>query len=140
MKKSCGIIVLFENKIMLCHPTNSKWEGTYGIPKGGIDTGESELDCAVREFFEETGIKIKKERLEPGIILPYKDKKTGTLYKEVHLFTHRIEYLAEIGLDIEIVPQSQLQIEEIDWCGFLTKEESVSKIFHRQVPVLDFIK
>ena len=43
-----------------------KWNGTYDIPKGGIDYGESEWDCAVRECLEEAGIKVTKDDIMAG--------------------------------------------------------------------------
>ena len=32
-----------------------------------------------------------------------------------------------------------LQIEELDWCGFLTKEEAKDKIFYRVADLLNLI-
>ena len=139
MKKSCGIIVILNEKILLCHPTNSRWEGTYGVPKGKVEEGEEEIDCAVREFFEETGIKIDKEKLNTCSIIPYSNYQTGEIYKTLHLYVHKIDQLSDIGLNAEVIPQSQLQIKEIDWCGFLTKEEALIKMFSKQISVLDFL-
>lgn len=139
MNKACGIIVLYGNKVLLCHPTNSRWEGTFGVPKGRIDYEDEEtVDCATREFFEETGILVDKKLLNSNIIIPYADKK-GIIYKELHLFVYKINDLSEIGLTTEVVPTSQLQLEEIDWCGFLDKEEAITKMFAKQIAVLDFL-
>lgn len=33
-------------------------EGFYGFPKGHIEAGENETDTALREIFEETGLKV----------------------------------------------------------------------------------
>jgi 8-oxo-dGTP pyrophosphatase MutT (NUDIX family) len=139
MKKSCGIIVLYNDKILLCHPTKSKWTGTYGVPKGRIEIGEEIIDCAVREFFEETGIKINKSVLNSSTIIQYRNYQTQEIYKELHLYIHRINHLSEIGLELEIIPQIQLQQSEIDWCGFLTKEEASIKIFPKQISILNFL-
>lgn len=139
MIHACGIIVLYENKVLLCHPTNSRWEGTYGVPKGRIEEGEETIDCAVREFFEETGIIIDKDKLNAKTIITYKNYQSGEAYKELCLYIHKISHLSEIGLENEIIPQSQLQLSEIDWCGFMTKDEATPKIFMKQIPVLNFL-
>jgi predicted NUDIX family NTP pyrophosphohydrolase len=46
-------------EVFLIHPGGpyfkSKEDGTWGVPKGKIEEGESLLECAKREFTEETG-------------------------------------------------------------------------------------
>jgi len=38
MKKSAGVIIILNNnKILLSHATNAKWEKTFSFPKGGIE-------------------------------------------------------------------------------------------------------
>ena len=57
MKKSAGVIIILKNeKVLLCHPTRSKWFGTYSFPKGGIDEGETIKQAALRELFEDFSI------------------------------------------------------------------------------------
>lgn len=41
----------------------------YDLPKGTRDPGETMIDCAIRETFEETGINISKSELIAG---PYR--------------------------------------------------------------------
>ena len=52
--KVCGVLVVrgepVESFLLLERP------GQFDIPKGHLDSGESELDCALRELREETGI------------------------------------------------------------------------------------
>jgi 8-oxo-dGTP pyrophosphatase MutT (NUDIX family) len=62
MRLSCGVILHDHEKMVIGHATNTK---RFDIPKGGIDEGESELDCAIREVQEETGIKLHASRLVP---------------------------------------------------------------------------
>jgi 1,4-dihydroxy-2-naphthoyl-CoA synthase len=50
-----------------------------------------------------------------------------------------INSLSDIGLISEIVPKNQLQKEEVDWAGFLSKEEIMDKCFHRFRKVLDML-
>ncbi|MBI2480525.1 MAG: NUDIX domain-containing protein [Planctomycetia bacterium] len=51
--KSCGIIVFRRHPLeflLMRHPT--RWD----LPKGHVDPGETNLECALRELREETGI------------------------------------------------------------------------------------
>jgi 8-oxo-dGTP pyrophosphatase MutT (NUDIX family) len=142
MKKSAGVIIILNNnKILLSHATNARWEKTFSFPKGGIEKDEKKKDAAIRELMEETSIVITKEQIsnpDDAIIVNYIDK-AGINYKRLYLYTVYIEDISEIGLESEIVPIENLQADELDWCGFLTKEEAKDKIFNRVEHLLDLI-
>ena len=142
MKKSAGvIIVLNNNKVLLAHPSNSGWVNSFSFPKGGIEKGEKKIDAAIRELREETSVVVninQIDNLDEPIIVDYTDKK-GEIYKRLYLYTVHIDALSEVGLSDFIIPEENLQIEEIDWAGFLTKEEANSRIFYRCKHLLDII-
>jgi predicted NUDIX family NTP pyrophosphohydrolase len=62
-KQSAGLLMFRRTgggiEVLLAHPGGPFWEGreegAWTIPKGGIHEGEPPLDCAIREFREETG-------------------------------------------------------------------------------------
>lgn len=51
-EKSCGIILINQDKILLLHYPSGHWD----FPKGHVDGDEKEEDTARRELHEETGI------------------------------------------------------------------------------------
>jgi len=56
MEKSCGVVLFNETKVLLLqHPDGTK-VGHWDFPKGHVEIGESEIQTAVRELGEETGI------------------------------------------------------------------------------------
>ena len=138
MKKAAGIAIILGNKILLCHPTNSSWENTHSIPKGLIDDGETELQAALRECREEVGIDLSglTDRFEGPDVIEYRNKKAEP-HKTVTYYVLRVNSLSEISLDTEIVPKEQLQAEEVDWAGFVNKEEASTKMLWRLKGILN---
>ncbi len=140
MKTSAGILVIFDKMALLAHPTKSPWYGTYMPPKGGLETGETVKEAASREMKEETGIEIPSKLLEKSFVIDYKDPR-GKTYKRVVIFIHKIENLSEIKLTGLVIPKEQLQLEEVDDCRFMNKEEIESRVFSRfKEAVLESIK
>lgn len=141
VRVSGGIILIMNGKILLVHPTKSKWFGTYSIPKGGVNEGESEIDAAIRELKEETSLVVTKDMItnpNDPIIIEYQNKQ-GKKYKKLVLFKVYINNISDIGMTSEIMDKNKLQLKEVDWCGFLGKKEAQMRIFHRMVSLLDLI-
>lgn len=57
---------------------NKKWGQVYAPPGGKFETGESPLDCIVREYYEETGLKLVNPRLQ-GMSY-WKDTSEGIIF------------------------------------------------------------
>ncbi len=135
-KKSAGIAVIYKNKILLVHPYRGPWKGSFSIPKGGLEIGETILDGAIRELKEEVGISLNKTLFKEHdyFLTVYKSGKT------VYYWIHIIQSLSEIGLQSEVVPKNQLQAEEVDWAGFVSFEDAKTKILIGQLAILDKIQ
>ena len=78
---SAGVIVTDGDHILLGHVTGSRhWD----IPKGKVDSGETELAGAVRELYEETSMVVDPALLVGLGTFPYKRT------KDLSLWLHRI--------------------------------------------------
>ena len=132
IKIAAGLVVIQDNKILLVHPANAPWWGTYSIPKGGVDKREDPIEAAIRETYEETGIKIKRKHIREGGVVDYKNDK-GKIYKRVYYF---------LAYPKKPIDKSSFkpQYKEVDWVGFLSKEEAKKRIFGRFKPLLNYLK
>jgi putative (di)nucleoside polyphosphate hydrolase len=75
---SCGTLVVNpDGQLLLCHVTHTaKWD----IPKGMQDPGESTLEAAMRELYEEAGIAYPEERFSDLGLFDYRPDKRLHLY------------------------------------------------------------
>jgi 8-oxo-dGTP pyrophosphatase MutT (NUDIX family) len=52
------------NKLLVCHSTGKDYSsGGFDLPKGHHEEGEEYIDTAIREAFEETGLKLDKNKM-----------------------------------------------------------------------------
>ena len=134
-KYSAGLAIIYDNKILLGHTTGRGWYGSYGIPKGGIDKGESKLQAAIRETQEEIGITIPTNLIGKT---EYTFSVTTNKYnKVVYYYVVQIDNLSLLRLKDLKVPKKQLQVEEIDWAGFLDYKEATKRVMKSQVGLIN---
>lgn len=91
MKKSSGFLIQCRDKFLLCHSSTpngsiSLEDGQWGIPKGGCEDNETELEAAIRETLEETGIDVTKYEYKKKPLLKYstKSKKYIIFYVKIN--------------------------------------------------------
>ena len=114
-KKTSGIFLISNNKLLLVHPTNggNKWS----IPKGLVeDSDESILDAGIRELKEETCFDLM---LYPNIIPEYlgtSDYKTQnkTLYGFKYLFSSDVTNDFKLKCNSTFIDNSGKNILEND--------------------------
>lgn len=111
---SCGAVVYTRIKNEIYWLIIRSLEGIYGFPKGHMEDGENELDTAVREIMEETGISpcfVDGFRVVDEYPLP---RKKGVIKRVVY-------FLAEFsGQDIKY------QKEELLEAKLMTYDEAIS--------------
>ena len=62
-EKSCGAVVFTRTDAGIRYVIIQSLEGYYGFPKGHCEMGETEEETALREVYEETGLRV---RILPG--------------------------------------------------------------------------
>lgn len=136
-RESAGLAIVYQGMVLLAHATGRAWQTGYGLPKGGIEPGETAMAAAIRETREEVGIKVPKSMVQPHArtytLTSHKYKQTKT----VQWFIVEVERLADIGLNGLVVPKSQLQLSEIDWAGFMSLQEAKKRVMASQQIVID---
>jgi len=90
MDLSCGVIVTDGKQLLAIQPWGKK--NRLDIPKGHIDPGETEVQCAARELFEETYLTIDEKLLKPLGTFPY------SASKNLSLFLYRTQSLPAISM------------------------------------------
>jgi bis(5'-nucleosidyl)-tetraphosphatase len=62
--RSCGVLIVRGDPIaeFLLMQHAGRWD----LPKGHVDEGESDLECALRELFEETSIREQDIAIDPA--------------------------------------------------------------------------
>jgi len=93
--------------------TETEWE----FPKGRRNPKEKDLECAIREFEEETGISIEKIQIIENI-LPFEEIFIGTNHKS---YKHKyfLAYMNEIDdllNNFQVSEVSKLEWKNIDKC------------------------
>ena len=94
---SAGGVVIFGNAILLLKKFNGDWV----LPKGRVEKNEDTRTAALREVFEESGVKAEIIRYIGMVHYNYKNLKGNeTVYKSVHWYLMKTN-------SMESVPQKK---------------------------------
>ncbi len=141
MKKSAGILP-FKIKsgklfVYLGHfggPFWTKKKRSWGVIKGEVESNESDLEAAKREFYEETGKRIDGEFIDLG------EFKTSN--KILHIFAIQTDLDTDIHsntVQMEYKGRT-LEFPEIDRVQWWPIEEAKEVIVASQLPVLEHLE
>ena len=112
------VIILNEENKMLMVKQHHEEKDIWMVPGGGIEDGESSFEAAEREVFEETGIKVKTDRL-----IWHVEEVSDRGQRFVNFFTAEIAGGSlKLGMDPEFDAEHQV-LREV---GFFSKEEIMS--------------
>lgn len=127
---TCAVAIFTPDGVLLAHPTGSRHIGGWSFPKGLRDEGETELEAAVREVREETGLVINPRTLTDHGRFPY------TREKDYHLFSC---FLNEIKFK-ELICESTFevagqQIKEVDRYMITSPEIAIEMLNIKQAEI-----
>ena len=115
-----------DNKILMLK-FSKKWGQVYAPPGGKFESGESPLDCMIREFYEETGLMLINPRLQ-GVSY-WKDLNEGVIF----IFTAE-DYVGELIMES---PEGKLEWIDIENFSkikqFDQNEKFISYLFKKEV-------
>ncbi|HPO05678.1 MAG TPA: NUDIX domain-containing protein [Candidatus Gracilibacteria bacterium] len=70
-----------QNQILLLERLNTGlWDGSWSVPAGRVDVGESLTQAMIREAQEEVGVKIQAKDLGKPLIMHHKDSRGERIY------------------------------------------------------------
>ena len=110
--KSCGVLVVRGEPIreFLLMRHADRWD----LPKGHVDAGETEVQCALRELREETGIAAEEVQLIGGFRFTtryqVRSKKTDKLHNKT-----LVVFLGRMLRDAPIVVTEHMGFEWFTW-------------------------
>lgn len=106
------VFVVFDGKVLLSKPKRG-----WGLPGGHIELGETPVDCAKREVFEETGVNIKNLKLIGGWMV---NNLAGSKASEKYppkayqlLFTAEVESINKIPTGFESSDREFVALHDI---------------------------
>lgn len=93
-------------------------EPEWGFPKGRRMRKESDLDCAIREFFEETNIQRESYTLCKNLQFSETFQGTnGIMYKHIY-FIGLLNDSNSIDLEQKLTPVQRREISQVSWKTF----------------------
>ncbi len=98
---------------------NKKWD----LPKGKLEKGETIEDCALREVYEETG--VKDLQIEGFLTTTYHIFKRNDKYKlkETHWYRMSSNYTGEL------IPEPSEGIKKVKWKNFEKSQKALQKSY-----------
>lgn len=108
-----GAILMDESMEKVLLVKGWKKSASWSFPRGKINKDEADLDCAVREVYEETGYDIRGA----GLIPRNSDAKGEVKSIEITLREQQLRMFVFRGVDLEthFEPQTRKEISKIEW-------------------------
>jgi len=103
-RKGVYAVTLLEGKVM----TVLNSHGHYFLPGGGVEVGESNLDCLAREVLEETGYTLEKAKYIGNASNYFTSLKNNPIHNDGYF------YLTSIGECVQNPMETEYSMEGVD--------------------------
>ena len=113
MKIIVGGIIEKDNKILMVKEANKKCYGKWNVPAGHLEDGETIFEGAIREIFEETGCKVRLNKVLPIMSKDIEDTTLIIITFTTELLEEKISFNKEEILDVKWISKEEL--ENIHW-------------------------
>ena len=118
-EKSCGIILINKDNVLLLHYPSGHWD----FPKGHVDGDEKEEDTAKRELFEETGIK------DVIFIDGFRYATSYHYRRGRHIYHKKVVYfLGKTSINDVVISHEH---QGFKWCGWNESQETLTFVNSR---------
>ena len=111
--KSCGVLVYRgtppQSFLLMRHA--DRWD----LPKGHVDPGETELACALRELWEETGIRAEDIELDPVFRFTTQYTVWPKRFGGREMLKTLVVFLGRLRRDVEITPTEHAAFQWFSW-------------------------
>lgn len=134
-KRYVGVLVKCKDKVLLCkRNANGSYPGMWSIPAGKLETEESTMEAAKREFYEETAIDIDDEKISFVGLIP-RHTRDGKKIKGL-MYVYIWEPKEEVMPDLE----NAIDGEEHTDCKYFELKEidpmSTGTYLHRLIEIV----
>ena len=110
---SCGVLIVqgdpIERFLLMEHADR------LDLPKGHLDAGETELECALRELEEETSIRSSDIQLVPGFRFTHDYSVRPKKYNREECRKTLAIFLGRLMCDVEIIPTEHLGFHWVEF-------------------------
>ncbi len=107
-----GVVVRKDDRLEVCL-INPVGRRVWGLPKGGVESGETAAEAALREVAEETGIRgVVEHELGSIDYWFYARDRGGRVHKTVHYFLVRATSGTTAGHDHEVQEARWLAVRD----------------------------
>lgn len=119
MKTSCGILFKHGDDYLICRSSGRKKNPIWGIPKGNQEAGEREIETAIRETYEETGIVVTEADLTPFL-------RYSTPKKNIVVFLCELTERPPVLNCVSMLPDGRPEIDGYRWVSQTTAAEMIN--------------
>lgn len=103
-----GGIIEKDNKILMVKEAKKKCYGKWNVPAGRLENGETIFEGAIREIFEETGCKVRLNKVLPIISKDIEDTTLIIITFTTELLEEKISFNKEEILDVKWISKDEL--------------------------------